>query len=175
MNKKLLTILFTLIIIPFLTVGCGTVEEENSESVSVEKIPVEEMVEETEPFNGSMQELYNQGKTMKCVIKVDKLEGHVYVTKDRLRTDFTIEGVGDQHMIVNDDGVYTWSSYQAVGLKMSKEQFNISGENDTEALEETGFFTDSLGYNCSTWEKDESIFVPSSEINFIDLGETPSL
>jgi hypothetical protein len=180
--KKLGTI-FILVLSIFLLTACLPKKDQKQTQQQDQQGQVEKP--ESESFTGSLMDLLKLGKAMKCTYSYTQestaFQGTSYVSGDKMRTD--MEGVvpteeGDQqitsHFISDGTWTYNWSSMQDQGMKMKLSELEDAGEEtDTEDQDyyEQANLDKNFEYKCSPWIVDSSMFVPPSDIEFIDYTQ----
>ena len=136
--------------------------------------------------NGSFADLLNSGKSYTCTFEtLDKSgtgsTGTVYVTADgdKMNGDFTYtqaDGASFDGGVIRDGEYnYVWTSMQEQGIKtkIDPENDTIFGttgaedETDTNAGLSDG---QEVGFNCKVWAEDDSMFVPPSDIEFLEVS-----
>ncbi|MBD3359482.1 MAG: hypothetical protein GF365_02130 [Candidatus Buchananbacteria bacterium] len=167
--KKILGLFFILV---FLTAGCA----QQADSPQKDK---------AREISGSIEDLLAQNVDLKCEVMAQQegqiVEGTTYIADDQARSDFQVK-LDDQqtmtsHMIDDGTWLYTWSEQfpqQAVKIKLETMQ---SQQFETEEIQDeaTDYGVDNyqaeLDYKCYEWNKDEAMFNPPADVNFMDFSQ----
>ncbi len=167
--KKFLGLFFVLV---FLTAGC------TQQADSPQKDKAREI-------SGSIEDLLAQNIDLKCEVMAQQdnqiVEGTTYIADDRARSDFQVK-LDDQqtmtsHMIDDGTWLYTWSEQfpqQAVKIKletMQSEQFETEEIQDEATDYGVDNYQAEVDYKCYEWNKNESMFNPPADINFMDFSQ----
>lgn len=154
----------------------GEMQEQQSET---------EGMQEVSGFTGSVQDLLARGENISCTFRhSDEFgvsEGTFYVAggQNKMRGDFTYSSSAEDTpyeggMIHDGTTIYTWSetSEGTFGMKMPVEDGDIESMYDSEAYESGQQFnpTTEVEYDCSSWNVEQSMFVPPSSIDFMDYN-----
>lgn len=168
---KKLIILAMLLILPISLVGCGKDDTAGGSN--------------DELFSGTLQELIDGEKSMKCTYSIDSEgasgEGVVYVDGQKSYTEMVIENEGESmttYMISDSEWLYTWSSMMPEqGMKMNLEKMKQLGEEFEQGQEAGQFdyeenFEQDFDFKCQSWIPDKSKFIPPSNVTFTDWTQT---
>ena len=93
--------------------------------------------------------------------------GIVYIADGNVRGDFSANVNGEQiisHVIVQGENSYVWSKDNQ-GVKMSFA--NLTAD---ESQASSGEVNQNATYSCQSWDPDQSVFVPPSDVEFVDIG-----
>lgn len=137
--------------------------------------------QKTEVFSGSMEDLMEKGEPMKCTYSMDQdgqsFTGVVYTANDKARSE--VEMMYDSEMqtvysITDSEWLYSWSTFQEQGTKMNLKELEDLVEEDEEI--DTGEIDKTLkqdfDFECQSWSPDYSIFMPPTDVEFMDMTET---
>jgi hypothetical protein len=138
---------------------------------------------------GILRSLLGIGQSQECsfVVRVDSMlqEGTAFYDGGNARIDTMMSGTGlktptASYMIMDEGAntMYMWGTAQGKqGIKMKLEPEEAAGEmeesyNDTMANEEAAITPDvDVDYNCKPWKVDGSVFVPPSDVEFMDMSD----
>jgi hypothetical protein len=136
---------------------------------------------------GSLRSLLGLGKSQECtfVVRTDGVvqEGSAFYDGGNARIDTLVTTPGAapvaSYVIMNQDSntMYMWGTAQAgQGIKMT-----IPQEGDMPVADTTSSGDDTavpavtpdmdVDYTCKSWRVDGSVFVPPSDIEFMDMSE----
>lgn len=123
---------------------------------------------------GSIRNLLLAGKSVSCVVDYGSggTKGTTYVSGNKVRADFTIQVPDNQetdsHMIQSDDTAYIWSSANPKGTKFTidKTQASVTPAADSQNMN----LDQEVDMDCSDWSVDQSVFVPPTNVEFVDLS-----
>lgn len=132
------------------------------------------------PYKGSIEDLINEGKSVRCVLQANEEAGipagTTYVSGKNARSDYDQKGENNakiaSHFITDGTWMYSWndvSKEQAVKFKiaeMQNEQFKNQADSQG-----AGDYADKMDYQCYSWSVDKSYFTPPAGINFQDMTE----
>lgn len=138
----------------------------------------EEQEERELSGTGTFESLLALGESVVCDIAYTDpeadtdAEGSVFVAGDDMRGDFMLTHDGeafDSHMIKSDTMVYTWteSSRGTYAIKMTIDAEAEAGSDDM-GSEQPIEWDQNVTYDCRAWERDESMFTPPADIEFMD-------
>jgi hypothetical protein len=126
----------------------------------------------------SLQSLLALGKTLECSFRTsdEKMpaEGTAFFDNGKLRVDTMYTGASSSvetaNMIVSDGTMYTWSktTQGSFALKMPLSAIPTAGA--TKKPEKSVSLENKVQYDCKPWHVDGSVFVPPSDITFMDMG-----
>lgn len=135
---------------------------------------------------GSLLSLLGMGASQECsfVVRVDGIlqEGTAFYDGGNARVDTLVSGVGTaapiaSYMIMDADTkmMYMWGSAEGdQGIKMALPAAEDSNPGDvpaTPGAPATGVTPDTdVDYNCKPWRVDGSVFVPPSDVEFMDMS-----
>jgi hypothetical protein len=132
---------------------------------------------------GSLKNILGLGDTIRCEFRStfegQTSEGVFYTDGERFRVDSTVtspeSGTITSNMI--NDGIYTYTWGQspqgAMAIKMATPEESDPMDwatEDWEANEESYVdFEQEVEYDCDRWNVDTSVFVPPSDVEFVDM------
>lgn len=127
----------------------------------------------------TLMELMAKGISQKCTYKdvTDEYEasGTTYISGGKVRGDFTTT-VGDQtqtgHTIYDDKISYVWMDGQQNGYIINSES-TPSDEGEEVQTQKGIDLNKSIDYRCDSWNSDDSMFVPPTDVEFL-VFEVPS-
>jgi hypothetical protein len=136
---------------------------------------------------GSLLSLLGKGMSQECsfVVRVDGMlqEGTAFYDGGNARVDTLVSGAGTaapiaSYMIMDADTkmMYMWGSAQGdQGIKMMLPESTDTAttESPVAAGTETPGVTPDMDvdYTCKPWRVDGSVFVPPSDVEFMDMSE----
>lgn len=98
------------------------------------------------------------------------IEGNVYVSSGKVRTDFssTVEGkVTSGHTIYDGKLSYIWTDGMTTGFKIALDpDVTQSPKTSDQSVD----LTKTIDYNCSPWIPDQSLFTPPSNVTFSEFN-----
>jgi len=100
------------------------------------------------------------------------MSGTFYIANKKVRGDYSVtEGAQPMsgHMIVNGDTSYTWIDGQPMGFKMTATPVNRN-ENAPTAAKQGFNSNQKIGYNCSSWSADATLFALPANVKFNDMN-----
>lgn len=142
------------------------------------------MREVSEGNNVSLKELMNLGTNQQCTFNYSgehgSTEGTSYITNGKVRTDFS--GTNPEGatytggMIMDTEYIYSWTSEMEQGIKMPvtdsmEEEAQQAQENPDEYRNQYIDPDAEVDYNCTAWSVDNSMFVPPSDVTFLDISQ----
>lgn len=137
-------------------------------------------------FTGNLMDVLQMGRAVKCTGSFDSEEGSmkmtVYAAGQRSYTESTLdmgsEGTMTFYSIYDGDWMYSWND-QGMATKMKVSDMEDLAEDMPEAedfeagdQESMQAFQQQFDYKCSPWVPDNSMFVPPSDVEFVDLTQT---
>lgn len=136
-----------------------------------------------ETISGTLKSLLFMGKSQKCTYSasVDSttVTGIIYVADKKIRGDYSStseEMKISGHMIVDEKYSYVWTDASKQGFKMANDEQEKMSEDlkgkqvENQAVDLEKKFT----YKCQGWSKDNSLFIPPSDISFSTF-DVPSI
>lgn len=136
---------------------------------------------------GTLAALMAAGGSVKCTVapgtENDGMSGTFYVSGKNVRGDFSVNDEGQataSHMIVDNQFTYTWFDGNEMGFKMVNTT-EPGDTNDAPVAETRGFDPNqAMDYQCVSWIKDASLFIPPTDVTFSEFGapaevSTPSI
>jgi len=155
-------------------------KSEVSEEADLEKEETEQMSEEDLSGMGSFSSLMGLGRNLTCDFSYSASDaggavaGTVYIAGENIRGDFEMEQAGEvykSHMIQDGEMAYTWTTSSqgtfAFKSEINKAETEASAQYSANAADRSMDLSQEVDYKCRTWNKDESKFVPPSNINFL--------
>ncbi len=169
LNKFMKKFLFLFALLIILLAGCGQQAAKQQQS---------------EKFSGSIGDLLARNKSVKCELTANAgenvLSGTTYVAANKARSDFQVKvgnNIMTSHMINDGTWMYTWTDEMpAQAIKIKLDTLNSDQFKSEEAKQQTqnpglSDYQSKLDYNCYNWTEDDSLFVPPTDINFIDYSQ----
>lgn len=127
--------------------------------------------EDSQIVSASMKELVSLGKSLQCTFESNtefaKTSGVVYVADGKVRGNFrvTVSSLGnnsfDAYMIADASNTYVWSTLAKSGFKAP-----IQKEVQTQPGQEGVDYNQVLTYTCTSWQTDQTLFTPPSDVVF---------
>jgi len=175
-TKKLFA--FSLIIAVFVVLpGCGSTNKTKNNNIGSE-------INDSGAVVGTIESLLGMNKSQKCTWKgLDGEKSVIYTDGKKSRVEISeISDEIDQTMLMINDGEwqYSWVKGEHDGTKinlktleeMSEQVENLDDENfEGEYLEEEFDVEEEGEYSCENWKVKQSYFVPSSDVNYVDMAE----
>jgi len=133
-----------------------------------------------ETFNGSMKELVEKGKPVKCTFSITEenqpLTGIIYVAGEKkMRSDYEMVQNNQtikSSMINDGDILYLWSDMMPQGIKMNmKEMENLEQEDTAAGGDNLEQWNEKMEFKCVKWKVDNSMFETPKGMEFIDWTE----
>ncbi len=131
----------------------------------------------------SLRVLLASGKNVTCEFSRpadedgNAQEGTVYVSGDHVRGDFTIttkkEGAQSASMIQDGEWMYAWGggfADEGEGYKVRVSETTGTSNEVMEFKKDTFDVDSETEYTCTSWKKDESKFVPPSDVKFKEFS-----
>jgi hypothetical protein len=126
---------------------------------------------------GTFADLMKRAGSWKCTVKTNieeaPSEGVAYIADGKIRADFTskVKALGGKEvknaMIQTEGFMYTWSDMMPQGIKMAIPESSVEAEQTSVA----GMaYSADVDYDCALWMMDASMFVPPSDITFMEIG-----
>ncbi len=183
MNKGLIIA----IVLVVLVVGAGALLLSRNQSTSTPAAPSSQSNSEQtvngESFSGNLLSLLSSGQSYTCTFggadeSGNEFNGIVYVASgNKLSGEFSMVQPGGEPVQSNviRDGTYNyiWSDLLEDGLKTKIEEGDTSIFGGDSASDiSTGLSdTENYHFNCNPGVSDNSMFIPPTNINFVDLSE----
>lgn len=159
------------------------VGEQGSGQVVVESDTGDSQAMEGERQKWNAWDLLTINRPMQCTFRStdmdEQTEGVVYLdgkADPRVRGQFTSMVDGTEYnaeMIRDGNTVYVWSSGENEGMMVTidPEDKALFGDYSASETSEKSEYTDvdNGEYECSDWSVNESLFVPPSDVDFIDM------
>ena len=132
-----------------------------------------------ESITGTMMDLFNKGKDMKCVYsqkdESGNYEGTTYTSNKKLRSDFTVKNSDnssyESHSIMDSEYMYIWTTLSNQGTKIKLSEYQTEENNADMKAGKQADVNQNYDYKCSPWIKDNSKFEVPTNIEFKDLTE----
>lgn len=151
-----------------------------SERVTQENSDADMMAEMENAGFGSLASLFGRGENIRCdftsTFEGEEASGTFYTNGENFRVDSeysTADGVMTSSMINDGEYMYTWgqSPEGAMAVKMPILEAQGEGSVDYESDDnEASFDIDQqVDYDCARWSVDASVFVPPSDVTFMDM------
>ena len=156
---------------------------------SEETLPQEERrleISDNKNFDGKgpLLALLSKEASIKCEFSSvdDKRDtkGILYIDNDTGRSRLDAQsssnsGVVDSHMVSDGEKIYMWSSDMDQGIVINADMVDNFGNkfNSSENNEQSPQIDldQNVSYKCSSWNTQEVIFAPDSEVEFIDTSQ----
>ena len=124
--------------------------------------------------SGSMKDLVALNRPLECTFNLDtqyaSSKGTVFVADGNVRGNFTISITAmnnsslEAFMIADQTTSYVWSSLSTQGFKVP---LNKNTQATTTQTNNGISYNQTLSYNCKSWVKDVSVFIPPTNITFV--------
>ncbi len=162
-----------------IVVGALFFTNDNSSSPSIDKVSVNMESDDNYEFpedslsDTSVSKLIETGENIKCEFSKNEpgvsMMGVFYISgKDKkVRGEFTLAGSGQVFKgstIQRDGMVYTWGSTQ-FGKFATKAKVGEKKKENGKSID----FDEEMGFNCSEWKVDQSMFELPKDVNFEDI------
>lgn len=128
---------------------------------------------------GDFRKLLDMQQSVTCTVAYEvegqgTFSGNVYVSEGKMRGDFSYTTGGEQmHMSVINDGSigYTWGTTPMGELAM---RYPIAETDEDSSAEDQQMFDydQRVTYSCAPWKADATAFMPPSDRDFMDVGNT---
>jgi hypothetical protein len=160
--------------------GCGKKTDTSNQNTSNQPEASQE-----ESFSGSLKDLINGGKTLKCTWQSSQddsgqISGTIYIKGKKFKQDITFKnpetdedsGVEiDFHSVSDGEWVYSWTSNTpGKGTKMNLSQFETQQEQSDSNTTMVDM-TKENNYTCLPWSISDSEFVPPADVEFKDITQ----
>lgn len=158
----------------------GYIEIENREDQnSVEKITEGAFVSNAENSmrgSGSFKNVLGLKKNVVCDVSYSQGEqneqvgGKVYTNGEKMRANFMteVDGVStDTNVINNGKEMYIWSKGATGDMAM---KFTIDEATDSNKGQGQFDMNTDVDYSCQNWNVDASLFIPPSDLTFMDTS-----
>ena len=136
-----------------------------------------------EPVSGraSLSSLLELNESLECEFRFSDEngsgEGTSFVANGQLRMDAQYQTSAGQDMvssyIVTNDTAYVWTDMDGDTMAMMFPADDEMMDFESAAEDETGQFinpSEAVQYTCKPWSVDNSVFVPPSDIEFMDFS-----
>ena len=165
--------------------GSETAEQNASQGSGSEK--------QAEKDGGMVENMMEKmAGAQKCVLKEEgKVVSTVYMDGERMRADGDASVIGDGEpgdiatTLSDGEWMYMWSHAEKQGMKMKIEEEEMMAEEDMmmEEDDKMGDFDEDsiqelidenaekdLDYSCEKWRVDEKLFIPPTDVEFVDMA-----
>lgn len=200
MNKGLIATFIVLVVLglgSYFLISSNKTEETTREAMpekmSMESEKMSDSSMDTKMFSGKLADLLSSGDDYTCEYKYtdddgSSSEGMMYVTSrgQRMSGDFAytdVEGSTTRSYMINDGTyIYTWSAEAAQGYKMlipdgdfeayleDAENMAADYSNDENSNPLSMNEMNNVEYDCKSWNVDESVFTPPTDVDFVDFS-----
>ncbi len=129
------------------------------------------VVSETFAGTGSFTDLVGLGKDLQCDFSYVSdttnaaVAGVVKVSGSNIRSDFEMQQAGetyDSHLIQSGQYTYSWTESE-VGTVAVRINMDEAPSNERPVVMDS-----KVDYNCQAWTADISVFVPPSDLEFLE-------
>lgn len=133
----------------------------------------------------SLANLFGFGENVRCefssvnVAEGDRSSGTFYTDGERFRVEAmytTSEGVVTTNMINDGEYAYTWGKTPQGEMAIKAPNMEVEGEADPSSLDfgpddEESYvdINERVEYDCDRWNVDSKVFIPPSDIEFMDM------
>ncbi len=124
----------------------------------------------------TLRGLISKGQDMKCTYTINtggiSSTATMYISGSNLREDFAMGNADESstsHLLQTNAYMYAWSGNQ--GTKISLTVAQGSAGIPTGSMMGSFDYDQNFNYNCTPWQKDDSMFSVPRDVNFIDIGE----
>jgi len=145
-------------------------------------VATESTVTQEENFNGTLEQLMTQGKSVACHTVSDsegtKMEGDFYIDNKggRTRSNSTITAKSlptqETMMIMDKDYVYMWTAGEKTGFKypVVKDEPAADEKIENSKLPEAqkDVRKEKFDFKCKAWQVDEAMFAVPTDVTFSD-------
>lgn len=123
----------------------------------------------------SLKSLLGLGQSLKCVYVYEdaqtRSEGTNFIANNKVRGNSEVLAKSNNQkvqasFIIDGQTMYSWSSAMNDGIKFSFD----SNKADEYAQQQGVDYGKELNYDCDSWSADNSLFIPPSNIKFMDLN-----
>nr|MBP7859637.1 hypothetical protein [Patescibacteria group bacterium] len=180
--KKIILAIATLLVL--LLVGGGgfvfmskkVVAPQNGQITPMEKTT---KGEDTNSISGTIYDLLNLGKSLKCTydynLDENKTSGTTYISGKKMRGDFEIvmgETKIKNYMISDGDYFYSWADNSKTGTKMKINATENPQQEQATENQNVNIKTaqEKYDYKCENWIVDETMFQLPNGITFTDFS-----
>lgn len=136
-------------------------------------------VDENFSGTGSFAELMQMGQSLTCDFSYEApdtdgaVAGTMQVSGERMRGDFEMMQAGQtyhSHMIHDGEYLYTWSDTPqgTFAMRMPATETEVTPEEVPEQAPRPVDLDSEVSYDCRPWSVDSSVFVPPSDVEFMD-------
>lgn len=173
----------------FVLAGCEKNKNENQNQNQQTNQNQEREQEKEQTQRKSLKDLMGLGQDKKCTWQAAQGDGQmakgtVYVSGEKFlqESDYSQNGQAVKSFVMSDgDWMYTWSDNNKEGTKMKLE--DLEGEDgetvedevadtEEEAYQNQEKLNEDYDFECNNWNKDNSKFIPPSDVNFQDMTQT---
>jgi hypothetical protein len=168
-------------VVVLIILGAGAwyfVSQSNKGGTPVAGTPNAPAVSGNETSPDTLAVLLAAGKPVKCTVAPTADNGNIsgtfYIANGKTRGDYSVtEGAQPMngHMIVLGETSYTWFEGQSTGFKITAPPANTNTNVNSSATANQGFDPNQkIGYNCSPWSTDASVFSLPANVKFSDMS-----
>ncbi len=130
---------------------------------------------------GTLADFFARGESVRCTFTTDyegvQSEGELWYSDERMRVESITQTAGEtltSSMINDGEQTYVWGS-NAAGVQGMVFPSDMSDTTTPEAYDNPqanpGVSMDQrVSYDCESWSVDNSLFVPPSDVDFVDMG-----
>lgn len=185
--KKTIILVSVVLLAVLALAGCGKKPTEMPIEIPADEsqpIPQEQAADEDGSFlSGTIEDLLKIGKDLQCESQYSEngytSQAKTYISNNKFRTDAEVVVQEGQkmttHSIIDGDWIYVWNDQSSNGTKMKLEEVkNQQQPAETEgdpATAQSANINQKVDFDCSSWDVDESLLTPPSEINFSDISQ----
>lgn len=127
----------------------------------------------------SLQSVLALGKTLECSFRTsdEKMpaEGTAFFDGGKLRVDTMYTGASSSvetaNMIMADGAMYTWSHTSEGSFAIKMPLSAIPPAGTSQKSEKSVSLENKVQYDCKPWRVDGSVFVPPTDVTFMDMGD----
>ncbi len=175
-----------LIILPFVLTACiikNPFVKENYDAIpdqgteqtgKLDKAPTPTIADINSDVNGSIFDIVKLGKDITCTYTdtATKLAGTIYVSGQKVRSDFTTTVQGrslEAHTYMDGEWAYMWSPILTQGTKMNVTDLKSTATaTDAETKMAKDKLNQNFVYHCQPWTVDQTMFDLPKDITFTD-------
>ncbi|MCU0822650.1 MAG: hypothetical protein MUC95_09310 [Spirochaetes bacterium] len=121
-----------------------------------------------ETFTGKLMDAVAKGVPFKCTFKNNQTEGTGYIKGKKYYGEISSNGKAG-YIVMDDKCMWTWDKDKKQGVKMCFEKSLLDEEaNDMQNIQAQ---TTDGEYNCKAAVFSDSIFIPPSDVKFMDIDQ----
>lgn len=184
MNKTALIGLGVLVIIgvAVFTINPFKKSSKPQQQASTDTLQQNEGSSDSQSISGTLRDLLARNLPMECSFtrtdEAGTTSGTVYLSGKKMRGDFEMtqsDGAQVSSSVIRDGEYgYTWTSQQPQGMKMKLDESDVVTEDEESSEKKQEPFAldkEDVDYTCKPWRADNSMFVPPSNIEFVDISK----